>query len=143
MNEENKGTVGEEGIHMFEPKTFTIPEGDDRQNFTKGDLVVTCHNCGNEDLLSAGVEHGIQVVLPTNNWHEVRLTCSKCNSAMSLHFVLAEDGEIKPIEEPKEEIEDAKVIEMESDDAISVESAMTDEVANELIDESTEDSTEA
>ena len=96
----NKENPGKEEIHVFEEKTFSIPEGDSRHDFTKGDLVVTCHNCGEENLLQQSIEHGIQVILPTDNWHEVRLTCGRCNSALSLHFVVAADGgEIKVVED--------------------------------------------
>jgi len=151
--------MNEREIHIFEKKVYNVPEGDDRVEWTKGDLVVTCHNCGEEQTLSKSIETGIQVILPVNNWHEVRLSCDKCNSSMSLHFTKADDGEIKEKpEEVEDEETDGKVIDMkptqaetdpdndrvfDTEEEISAESAMTNEVANELIDEPTEESTEA
>ena len=152
----NKENPGKEEIHVFEEKTFSIPEGDSRHDFTKGDLVVTCHNCGEENLLQQSIEHGIQVILPTDNWHEVRLTCGRCNSALSLHFVVAADGgEIKVVEDAtvrelqaEADITDAEIAAETADEAKVIdintkEEIYTQEAGYAIADESKEVSTEA
>lgn len=93
-----------ECVHVFPEKTYpTLPENE-WVEWTKGDLVTTCHNCGNVDVIAKNIEGGIQSILPVDNHNEIRLVCNACNSAISLHFAKAEDGEIKVVEEaPKEE----------------------------------------
>jgi len=101
MEEKNQEQV----IHVFDKKDFVTPE--ERIMWTKGDLVITCHNCGHENLLQKGIENGIRIDLFTNNTQEIRLECTECNSAMSMHFVMSEDAEI--FVPPTQEEIDAKI----------------------------------
>jgi len=85
----------EEEYYVHQPKEFKELDTDEWVEWTKGDLIMTCHNCGNIDVVEKDIKDGIQTVLPTDNHNEIRLVCPKCNSAMSLHFRKAEDGEVR------------------------------------------------
>ena len=150
MEEKNQEQV----IHVFDKKDFVTPE--ERIMWTKGDLVITCHNCGHENLLQKGIENGIRIDLFTNNTQEIRLECTECNSAMSMHFVMSEDAEI--FVPPTQEEIDAKIkAEADATDAemaaetvtdgrvidINTKEEIKDEENIEVLDESTEESTEA
>lgn len=94
------------GYHMHDKKEFNELDTSEWVEWTKGDLVMTCHNCGNVDTVAEDIEHGIQTILPVDNHNEIRLVCSQCNSAMSLHFTRAEEGEVKEYIEASSDSED-------------------------------------
>lgn len=95
------------GFYKFEEKEFIIPEEKDRVSWTKANLVITCHNCGNVDTIATDIENGIRIDLFPNNYQEIRVPCTRCNSVMSMHFVKAEGAEEIPFE-PGQEIEVAE-----------------------------------
>lgn len=109
--------------HIFPAKDFPVVPEEDRVEWTKGDLVTVCHNCGNVDVVAKEIESGIQAILPVDNHNEIRLVCSNCNSALSLRFNMSEGAEIK-VPEDKEDDKGMK----EDDKELK---ASTDEVVNE------------
>ena len=74
-------------FHMHEKKEFQSTPPDMWEEWTKGVVTMTCHNCGHVQPLGDEQDNGIQIMLPMTNYHSVRLVCSQCNSAMELHFV--------------------------------------------------------
>ena len=64
-----------------------------------GDLVVQC-KCGREQVVTKGVQHGIQFTLTTREDSFIQLNCDSCDTEIKIGF---REGEAPPQPEPVEE----------------------------------------
>jgi hypothetical protein len=72
-------------IEPINEETVATPKLDYR-DFDYGDLKLECGRCGETTLIDEGIEHGIQVILPTTDKHELKLTCTNCKNSLRLFF---------------------------------------------------------
>ena len=57
------------------------------KHFKYGDLVIYCKQCGHTQVLTRGIENGLQMTLLTNPDSYIELTCDQCPSRMKMYFV--------------------------------------------------------
>jgi hypothetical protein len=75
------------------------------KTFDYGDLAVVC-KCGRTQIITKGVEKGLQLVLTTREDSFIQLRCDECDADIKLCFL---EG-VKPVEiEVKEPIVDESV----------------------------------
>jgi ribosomal protein S27E len=53
-------------------------------DFKYGDLVIKCHQCGNEELIEELVTDGRAIYLFNNNDSFLKLHCTKCDITMEM-----------------------------------------------------------
>ena len=74
-------------------------------DFKYGDLVIKCHQCGDEEILEEMITDGRAIYLFNKNDSYLRLHCSKCDITMEMSIIpskVADDAEI--LEETKNEV---------------------------------------
>ena len=58
------------------------------RTFSQADLVVEC-SCGHVQVLDTNISGGLQMIMPTDDAHAIRLVCKKCGANLTLKFVEA------------------------------------------------------
>ena len=63
-----------------------------------GHLIIQCYRCGHKKILDTDVEGGVNLFLPVAENKQLKLTCEKCNTAISMYFIKSD--KVKPPKEP-------------------------------------------
>lgn len=74
------------------------------KEYDQADLVVECA-CGNTTVIDTNIKGGLQIILPTDDNHAIKLVCGACGAKLTLKFVEAANPKIDEV------VEDALVIE--------------------------------
>ena len=109
------------GSKIIAPEA-AVEQQDAPKKYWAADLMLKCHCCKNEEMLSPGIKGGVSVsLLPADGSNSLRLACSRCKAVIELYLrelqdtgLMNQDG--VPIIKPAENKEDDA-------DAISEESA--------------------
>ena len=97
------------------------------KKYWAADLMLKCHCCGNEEMLSPDINGGISVsLMPVDGSNSLKLACNRCKAVIELYLrelqdagVVNQDG--VPIIKPAEDKEnDADAISEESAEKATV-----------------------
>lgn len=129
----------------------------DFKRFEYGDLFIKCSQCNSDLKFKDGIRGGLRIELPTTDKHEIILECAKCKNKLSMYWKESDNidelrlkdtelihARLQEIDKQKEQLQQQlnivaetpltpdEAIEPESDEAISKETAMSDEAAKEI-----------
>lgn len=76
--------INEETGTTYRKEESKVP--DNIREFDYGDLQFQCYRCGHRETIDKGVEQGIQVTLPTTDFHRWTITCNRCRNKMEFYF---------------------------------------------------------
>ena len=112
---------------MKKESKIIAPEGvvdqqESPKKYLASDLMLKCHCCGNDEMLSPDIKGGVSVsLLPADGSNSLKLACNRCKAVIELYLRELQDTGLMnqdgiPIIKPAENKEDDA-------DAISEESA--------------------
>jgi len=78
-------------------------------DFKYGDLIIKCHQCGNEEVIEELVTEGRAVYLFNNDDSFLKLECTKCNITMEMKLVRTTSPEKPDDEDIIEEIKNEEL----------------------------------
>ena len=95
-------------------------------NFKYGDLIIKCHQCGNEEIVEELVTDGRAVYLFNHDESFLKLHCTKCDITMEMS--------LKPSANPpldEEDVTDAEILDESTDENYVEDEKLQEEITEE------------